>query len=171
MSRGSAERGDEYFLRGRVKRVEAIGNAIEADVQGSRLYSVDLVIDNEMVDVSCDCPWYVQNSEVCKHIWAAIRAASARNLLPDRRLGIFIDDSLQRLNAAKNVLAALVNGIAALLFIVFADVDWAVAGLLGAGAIVGGQVGATAGRRISPRWLRAVIVSVGVAVAIRLLFR
>ena len=43
-------------------------------------------------------------------------------------LGIFLDDSLQRLNAAKNVLAALVNGIAALLFIVFAEVDWAVAG-------------------------------------------
>ena len=86
-------------------------------------------------------------------------------------LGIFLDDSLQRLNAAKNVLAALVNGIAALLFIVFADVDWAVAGLLAAGAIVGGQVGASVGRRISPQWLRAVIVIVGVAVAIRLLVR
>ena len=86
-------------------------------------------------------------------------------------LGIFLDDTLQRLNAAKNVLAALVNGVAALLFVAFADVDWAVAGLLAAGAIVGGQVGANVGRRISPRWLRAVIVIVGVAVAIRLLVR
>jgi uncharacterized membrane protein YfcA len=86
-------------------------------------------------------------------------------------LGIFLDDSLQRLNAAKNVLAALVNGVAAVAFILFADVDWAVAALLGAGAIVGGQVGATLGRRISPGWLRAVIVVVGVAVAVRLLVR
>lgn len=86
-------------------------------------------------------------------------------------LGIFLDDTLQRLNAAKNVLAALVNGIAAVLFMLFADVDWAVAGLLAGGAIVGGQVGATLGRRISPGWLRAVIVVVGVAVAIRLLVR
>jgi uncharacterized membrane protein YfcA len=86
-------------------------------------------------------------------------------------LGIFLDDSLQRLNAAKNVLAALVNGIAALLFIVFADVDWAVAGLLAAGAIVGGQVGATLGRRIPANWLRVAIVVVGVAVAVRLLVR
>ncbi|CAA9235858.1 MAG: Uncharacterized UPF0721 integral membrane protein [uncultured Acidimicrobiales bacterium] len=86
-------------------------------------------------------------------------------------LGIFLDDTLQRLNAAKNVLAALVNGIAAVLFMLFADVDWAVAGLLAGGAIVGGQVGATLGRRISPGWLRAVIVLVGVAVAIRLLIR
>ncbi len=86
-------------------------------------------------------------------------------------LGIFLDDSLQRLNAAKNVLAALVNGVAAVTFILLADVDWAVASLLGAGAIMGGQVGATLGRRISPGWLRAVIVVVGVTVAVRLLVR
>jgi len=86
-------------------------------------------------------------------------------------LGIFLDDDLQRLNAAKNVLAALVNGIAALLFIAFAEVDWAVAGLLAVGAITGGQVGASLGRRISPGWLRAAIVVVGVAVAVRMLFR
>ena len=83
-------------------------------------------------------------------------------------LGIFIDDGLQRLNALKNVLAALVNGVAALLFIAFADVDWAVAGLLAAGAICGGQLGATLGRRIPPAWLRAVIVVVGVVVAVKL---
>jgi uncharacterized membrane protein YfcA len=84
-------------------------------------------------------------------------------------LGIFLEDGLQRLNALKNVLAALVNGIAALLFIAFADVDWAVAGLLAAGAICGGQLGARLGRRIPAGWLRAVIVVVGVGVAIRLL--
>ena len=84
-------------------------------------------------------------------------------------LGIFIDDGLQRLNALKNALAAMVNGIAAVLFIVLADVDWAVAGLLAVGAIVGGQVGAKVGRRIPPAWLRGAIVVVGVLVAVRLL--
>ena len=84
-------------------------------------------------------------------------------------LGIFIDDGLQRLNGLKNVLAALVNGIAAVLFIVFADVDWAVAGLLAAGAICGGQLGARLGRRIPAGFLRAAIVVVGVIVAVRLL--
>ena len=93
VSRGSAERGDEYFQRGRVRRVEAVGNTIEADVQGSRLYSIDLVIDIEtdILEISCNCPWYVQHAEVCKHIWAAIRAASAKHLLPDRPLGIFAE--------------------------------------------------------------------------------
>jgi hypothetical protein len=84
-------------------------------------------------------------------------------------LGIFVDDGLQRLNATKNVLAALVNGVAAVLFIAFSHVAWGVAALLATGAVVGGQVGAKLGRRISPAWLRAVIVVVGVAVAIRLL--
>lgn len=84
-------------------------------------------------------------------------------------LGIFLDDSLQRLNAAKNVLAALVNGIAAVLFILFAHVDWAVVGLLACGAIAGGQLGASLGRRIPPGWLRVAIVVVGVVVAVRLL--
>jgi uncharacterized membrane protein YfcA len=84
-------------------------------------------------------------------------------------LGIFVEDGLQRLNALKNVLAALVNGVAAVLFIVFSHIAWGPAALLASGAIIGGQVGAKLGRRISPGWLRAVIVVVGVAVAIRLL--
>ena len=84
-------------------------------------------------------------------------------------LGMFVDDTLQRLNAAKNVLAALVNGVAAVLFVLFADVAWAPALLLAVGATAGGQVGATLGRRIPPAWLRAVIIVVGVAVAVRLL--
>jgi uncharacterized membrane protein YfcA len=91
-------------------------------------------------------------------------------------MGIFINDDLQRLNAAKNVLAALVNGIAAVLFIVAsatrltsAHVAWSAAGLLAVGATVGGQVGARVGRRLPAPLLRGIIVVVGTAVAIRLL--
>jgi len=84
-------------------------------------------------------------------------------------LGIFVDDSLQRLNGAKNVLGALVNGVAALLFAAGADVAWEVVGLLAAGAVVGGQVGARVGRRIPAPVLRALIVVVGVTVSVTLL--
>jgi uncharacterized protein len=83
-------------------------------------------------------------------------------------LGIFLDDHLQRLNAAKNVLAALVNGIAALLFVVFAHVAWLPAALLAAGAIIGGQVGARIGRRLPPTVLRVLILVVGLGVAVKL---
>jgi superfamily II DNA or RNA helicase len=88
VSRGSAERGDDYFARGRVKRIESSDHAIMADVQGSRVYAVDLIITDGLFDVRCECPWFVQHGEVCKHIWAVIRAASARELFPDRELEI-----------------------------------------------------------------------------------
>ncbi len=83
-------------------------------------------------------------------------------------LGIFVDDHLQRLNGTKNVLAALVNAVAAILFMVVAHVYWVVAGLIAGGAIVGGQAGAVIGRRLSPTVLRWVIVVVGVVVAAKL---
>ena len=84
-------------------------------------------------------------------------------------LGIFLSDHLQKLNATKNVLAFLVNGVAGLLFIAFAHVAWDAAGLLAAGSIVGGQVGGTLGRRLPAPLLRAVIIVVGVIAAIALL--
>jgi uncharacterized membrane protein YfcA len=84
-------------------------------------------------------------------------------------LGIFIADDLQRLNAAKNVLALLTNGSAAVVFIVASRVSWEAAGCIAAGSIVGGQLGGTIGRRLSPRLLRALIIVIGLSVAISLL--
>lgn len=86
---------------------------------------------------------------------------AAQGVLLMAIMGIGIQDSLQRLNGTKNVLAGLVNGIAAVVFILVADVDWVIAGLIAAGSIVGGQIGATAGRRLPPLVLRLVIVTVG----------
>ena len=84
-------------------------------------------------------------------------------------LGIFLVDDLQRLNGAKNVLAGIVNGTAAVLFAVSADVAWDVAGLIAVSSIVGGQVGALVGRRIPRPLLRAIIVVVGLVAAVKLL--
>src|SRR5579875_1632640 len=67
--------------------------------------------------------------------------------------GITLDDDLQRLNAAKNVLAAMVNGVAAILFICTTTVAWGAAVLLLIGSTIGGQLGAVVGRRLSPKVL------------------
>ena len=61
------------------------------------------------------------------------------------------------------MLALLVNGIAAVVFIAVADVDWAVAGLIAVGSVIGGVIGSTVGRRLPSSVLRGVIVVVGVA--------
>jgi uncharacterized protein len=84
-------------------------------------------------------------------------------------MAIFIDEDLQRLNGAKNVLAGLVNGVAALVFLVAAHVAWAPAGLIALGAVIGGQVGAKVGRRLPAQLLRAIIVVVGLVVSVKLL--
>jgi uncharacterized membrane protein YfcA len=83
-------------------------------------------------------------------------------------LGITLDDEVQRLNAVKNVLAAMVNAIAALLFIATTHVAWGAAGELIVGSTIGGQLGAHIGRRLHPSVLRALIAVVGTGVAIKL---
>jgi len=86
---------------------------------------------------------------------------AAQGVLLVAILGIGLNESLQRLNAAKNVLAVLVNAVAALLFVVVAHVAWAVVLLLAGGSILGGQLGAVVGRRLPPVVLRGVVVAVG----------
>ena len=94
---------------------------------------------------------------------------AAQGVLLMAVLGIGVAEPLQRLNAVKNVLAAAVNAVAGLLFVVVADVDWAIAALIGAGSVVGGLIGASVGRRLPAVVLRGVIVVVGVVALVALL--
>jgi uncharacterized membrane protein YfcA len=84
-------------------------------------------------------------------------------------MGVAFTDRLQRINAAKNIFAGLVNGIAAVVFIVATHVDWGVAGLIAGGAVIGGQVGARIGKKLPPWGLRLLIVCVGTAALVKLL--
>jgi uncharacterized membrane protein YfcA len=94
---------------------------------------------------------------------------AAQGILLLGLLGITFTDNLQRINAVKNVLACVVNAVAAVVFIAATHIDWAAAGLIAAGSIIGGQVGARVGRRLPPWGLRTVIVCVGVVALVRLL--
>lgn len=110
-------------------------------------------------------------------VWPAVAAAgvyggyfgAAQGVLLMAILGIGVADSMQRHTATKNVLALLVNAVAAVVFIAVADIDWAVAGLIALGSVVGGQIGAGVGRRLPPSLLRAVIAAVGVVALVALL--
>jgi uncharacterized membrane protein YfcA len=86
---------------------------------------------------------------------------AAQGVILVATMGVLLDDSLQRINAAKNVLAALVNGLAAVVFVFTAHIDWVAAALIAVGSVIGGVIGARVGRRLSPVALRAVIVVVG----------
>ena len=95
---------------------------------------------------------------------------AAQGLLVIGLLGTFLDETLQRVNGAKNVLVTIVNGTAAALFLVFAHVSWAAVALIAAGSTVGGLLGARYGRRLPPTVLRLFVVVIGVIAAIKLLF-
>ncbi|MBV9595117.1 MAG: sulfite exporter TauE/SafE family protein [Actinobacteria bacterium] len=84
-------------------------------------------------------------------------------------MGVLLEETLQRQNALKNVLAGLVNLVAAIVFAFTAHIDWAAAGLVAAGSIIGGVLGARVGRRLPPTALRAIIVAVGIAAIVKLL--
>ncbi|BDT84534.1 sulfite exporter TauE/SafE family protein [Nocardia cyriacigeorgica] len=94
---------------------------------------------------------------------------AAQGVLLIGLLGVFVHDDLQRLNAVKNTLALLVNAVSAAIFIVVADIAWEAVALIAAGSIIGGQLGARVGRKLSPTVLRAVIVVVGTIAVVRLL--
>src|SRR6185369_7702357 len=93
--RFSVERGDAYFAQGRVGTMEAYDGTIETTVRGSYAYHVMLAVEEDAIFVRCQCAFYLRSFETCKHIWAAIRAALARNLLPDRKFAAVIHDDVE----------------------------------------------------------------------------
>jgi hypothetical protein len=93
---------------------------------------------------------------------------AAQGILLLAILGLSIDDDLQRINALKVVLAGLVNFVAGVVFVIAAHVAWGAAGLIAAGSIVGGILGAHGGRRLPTPALRLIIMAVGIFGIVRL---
>jgi len=95
---------------------------------------------------------------------------AAQGVLVIGLLGTFLDESMQRINGAKNVLVGIVNCAAAIVYILFAHVNWIVALLIAVGSTLGGILGARVGRRLPPMALRIFIVVIGVVSAVKLIF-
>lgn len=86
-------------------------------------------------------------------------------------MSILVSNPLQELNAIKNALATIVNGVAALTFVIvaFDRIDWVVAALIAVGAMIGGVIGARIGRKLNPWVLRSLITVIGVAAIVNML--
>ncbi len=111
-------------------------------------------------------------------VWVLVYAAgiyggyfgAAQGVLLIAILGLGLAESMQRVNAAKNILALLVNAVAAVVFIVISDVSWKAAGIIAAGSVIGGQLGATVGRRLPAPVFRGFVAVVGVVAIVKLVF-
>jgi uncharacterized protein len=99
--------------------------------------------------------------------------AASQGVLQIGIFGLLLHESLQRLNALKNVLTLTVNTVAAGAYVVVATdrVDWEAAGLLAAGSLVGGAISARYGRRLPSGVLRTAIVVLGVVAIVVLVNR
>ena len=96
---------------------------------------------------------------------------AAQGIMLMGAMGALLPESMQRMNAAKNLLSLVVNVVAAVAYtlVAFDRISWAAAGLIAIGSLLGGFLGAHYGRRLSPNALRAVIVVVGLIGLYRLL--
>jgi len=95
---------------------------------------------------------------------------AAQGVLVIGLLGVLLTENLQRINAGKNVLVTIVNGSAAVVFVIFAHVAWIAVAMVAAGSTAGGLAGARVGRRLPPLALRIIIVVIGVIAAVKLIF-
>ncbi|MGO8862428.1 MAG: sulfite exporter TauE/SafE family protein [Acidimicrobiales bacterium] len=84
-------------------------------------------------------------------------------------LGLALPDSIVRTSGLRTALSILVNGVAAVVFLIHGGLAWEAVGLLAAGSLVGGWVGARVALSIPPWALRAVVVAIGLATAVKLL--
>ncbi|MEJ8850952.1 sulfite exporter TauE/SafE family protein [Variovorax rhizosphaerae] len=73
--------------------------------------------------------------------------------------------------ATKNVLAGVMNASAVVLFVASPEVHWPQACALGAGAIIGGLLGAWALHRVNEKALRVAVVCIGIALTIGLFLK
>jgi uncharacterized protein len=96
---------------------------------------------------------------------------AAQGILLIGLMGVLLPEDIQRMNAAKNLLALLVNVVAAIAYtaVAFDRISWPVVGLIAIGSLAGGWAGARYGRRLSPTALRVFIVAVGLIGLYRLL--
>jgi hypothetical protein len=75
------QRGRSYFTDGSVHIQHGDAQVVEAKVKGTTTYEVTLEREKKTVRCFCTCPFFLDNDEPCKHIWATLMAAEARGYL------------------------------------------------------------------------------------------
>ncbi len=86
-------------------------------------------------------------------------------------MGILLASSLQHANALKVLFSFLVNGVAAVCFVVFGPVHPLAAGIMAVGATLGGWFGARLAQRLPPAGMRWVAIAIGLYAAARMVLR
>jgi uncharacterized membrane protein YfcA len=78
---------------------------------------------------------------------------------------------IHAMNANKTILAGILNGIAAVLFIVAGKVWWPQTLIMLVAAVAGGYVGAHGARRTPPQYVRAAVLAISVCITVAFFYR
>jgi uncharacterized membrane protein YfcA len=84
-------------------------------------------------------------------------------------LGLALPLSLAHTSGLRAVLSMIVNGVAAVVFLLHGGLAWEAVGLLALGSLIGGFAGARVALALPAPALRAVVVVIGVGTAVKLL--
>ena len=76
-------KGSDYFRFGAVIEIAGGEWSAHAVVRGTRDYRIELKRESgtDRFTASCECPYFLDRGEICKHIWAALLEADRRGLL------------------------------------------------------------------------------------------
>src|SRR5262245_7400462 len=80
-------------------------------------------------------------------------------------LALTLDDTLARLNAVKQCVSLAANGVAAILFVARAPIDWRIVLVMAVASLLGGAAGGRLASRIRPELLRGIVVTAGLGAA------
>jgi hypothetical protein len=99
--------------------------------------------------------------------------AASQGILQVGLFGLITPEPVQRLNALKNVLTLAVNTVAGISYVIVASdrINWLAAALVASGAVGGGFLGSSVGRRLPAPVLRGTIIVLGVVAIVVLLTR
>jgi uncharacterized membrane protein YfcA len=77
---------------------------------------------------------------------------------------------IHQMNAAKTILAGMMNGISAAVFIAEGKVVWPYAGAMAVSSILGGYLGARVSRRVPRGLVRWIVIAIGLTLAAKFLY-
>jgi uncharacterized membrane protein YfcA len=86
-------------------------------------------------------------------------------------LALVLAESLNQINARKNLISAVAGLVTVVVFALVGEVDWAAVGVIAPASITGGYLGARLARRLPAAVLRTLIVVFGLGVGTYLLVR
>ena len=86
-------------------------------------------------------------------------------------LSLVMGDDIHHKNALKNLLAVLINGVAALYFAWVGLVSARAALIMTVGAVTGGYTGGLLARRTPANVVRALVIAIGLGLSVLLAYR